>query len=456
MRCLKSLFQAAQNFLAAGAQHSCSVFLMVPETDSPDFLSPLSTEHTGVSTSLLFTPGNEALLSSYRAAQESKADFLYFVGSDILHTPEALLALVTAHTAFARNLGQDPVVVPTDLGIYYEPQNLAPAHVVAGPERHWRTVPFTGSAFLLSRAQFQKHKAELLELTPYIVHPNSVEESLTYKAHPSAPVFGPLPALAANLSSHDKITPFHKYESAPKEHEASAENSSRKNVPRKEIELVTIANKDSREMHLLLQSCRRFNVSLKVLGWSQPFPGLFWKPKVMRRYLASGDYAKHILFLDAYDTLLLDSLETIFQRFQAIGARLLLSAETNCHPEPSRARHYPPCSTPFRFVNSGAYIGEAEFLKTLLEKYPVEQTIDIDDDQNLFTSMYLDHAPEVAIDHHCQIFQSVGHAEYHLCPHQGRITNTTTQTLPSVLHFNGKAETKRVLGWLQPHPRPHL
>ncbi len=405
--------------------------------------------HAPVPHRFVASEAGEMLGASFRQAQFSPAQFFYFTATDTLHDESCLGELLAAQKEFSKNLGGEVAVTPTDLALLYEAEGLLPTRVVAGEFRHWRTVPFTGGSFLLSGALFSAHAPRLLEFTPWIVHGNSTEESLALNARVQVPLFGPLPALAANISTPDKRPPFSRGQVWWDEKAAGAPSPPRRSPPPASVELITIANEEARGMRRLVESCRRFGVSLKVLGWGQPFPGLFWKAKVIRRWLESGNHAKHFLFLDAYDTLLLDGLDEIFARYREFGAPLVLSAETNCHPHPARALDYPACDTPFRFVNSGAYLAEASFLKEALARLPVEQTSSLDDDQGLFTDLFLRMPGRVALDSHCRIFQSIDHAEFHLCARDGRVFNRTTETSPSILHFNGKAETARVLSWLE-------
>lgn len=78
-----------------------------------------------------------------------------------------------------------------------------------------------------------------------------------------------------------------------------------------------------------------------------------------------------ILFTDAIDAVFVAEQKEIIDKFNHFNCPLLFSAEVNCWPDKSMEKNYPAPSVHFRYLNSGAFIGRAGYLKYLYEKYPI-------------------------------------------------------------------------------------
>lgn len=468
MQCLSSLIQSITN---ASHKTPQMKFKLIVITDlefakkSQVLLRLNSAEiPTQVVSYDIHTP-QEFLRASYQWGRDNASGLIYFVSADCLHDPDCITEMLENYFIFCQKLQSDVCMTPYDHPVSYDPNGIIPSRIVAGSKRHWRTNRLTAPIFMISKNNLLLRWKELTEFTPYYVGLNHAFECVNYLAFDSIELFSPLPALASLVQSPLFHSPFCHQEkwSNPNQNVGSSElaksvssekiqpNVKARNFKSADLQLVVIASHNARGLNDLLKSCHRKNIPVKILAWGQPFPGLSWKPKVMQRWLNSDDHRKYFMFLDAFDTIVLDRLDTIFKKFLEFDFPFVMSAETNCHPDPSIAENYPKRPNPFRFVNGGAYICETSYFKELLSKFPVEQTADWVDDQSLFADFYLKNQDRVALDWECRIFQSVFRAFPYLIEKNQRVFNILTNTYPSVLHFNGEIDPTPIMSWLRKH-----
>lgn len=249
--------------------------------------------------------------------------------------------------------------------------------------------------------------------------------------------------------------------------------------------VITVATNPARRaghlvpVRLLAESCRRNGFPLTVLGAGRSWKGYGTKLRLVREYLRGVRAGALVVFVDAYDSLFLPSHDRLVERFLAFDRPLVFSAEKGCWPDGARAARYPrsrtalshrrsrplgaaaprpapPSQTPFRYLNSGGYMGHAgALLEALDDLSPGEG----DDDQRLFTDYFLKHPDRVGLDHEATIFQTlyeVEPADFDWSRNGSlRLRSRLTGSEPCVLHGNGPGwetfvtliEGLRVLGW---------
>lgn len=104
--------------------------------------------------------------------------------------------------------------------------------------------------------------------------------------------------------------------------------------------------------------------------------------------------------------------------------------------------HYPPVSGPYRYLNSGGFIGYASDLYRLVTLLPVA---DLDDDQGYYSKIYLDAELraqlKIGLDTRCEIFQNLNGAENEMRVRfrdkDAYVLNQVHGTEPLVVHGNG-------------------
>ena len=184
---------------------------------------------------------------------------------------------------------------------------------------------------------------------------------------------------------------------------------------------------------------------IENLGVGLEFTGLMQKVHRVNRFLRDVSGDEEVLFVDGYDVVFSerDCWQGIKERFRASGAEVLVSAERNCYPYPIEAE-YPACHTPYRFVNSGCYIGYCGALRRLFADMRVERIPAYVNDQAVFTDFYLFRGGFV-LDHEANLFQSLFAAEGDLRRDGEGYINTVTGSRPLILHGNGGVDMDNFL-----------
>jgi hypothetical protein len=148
---------------------------------------------------------------------------------------------------------------------------------------------------------------------------------------------------------------------------------------------VTVATAFKPALARLNASLAANGIELFVLGMGMKWRGHGLKLLLLERFLAVEDNNliskarySHVLFLDAYDTLVLEMAtpRLILSRFLAFGAGVVFNGETECAPDPqlqqafwTRNHHSLP---PLPYLNSGVYLGDVETIRRMLDEVFVD------------------------------------------------------------------------------------
>ena len=222
------------------------------------------------------------------------------------------------------------------------------------------------------------------------------------------------------------------------------------------IHAVTYASHGGRDDRFCraVESALRHNITLVVLGWGVPWTGLSQKLQAAHDYAAGLPSGDAILFTDAFDIMYVSSLPTIASRFAALQTNILFSGECGCWPhiiinESLCFDAYPAAPTPYRYLNSGTWIGYAQPATRMLKKVIEEAGVNFNDanDQKLIADLYIGGRFGIKLDFYNKIFQSMHmtlEAPLPRCaPHediistQGTFYNAVTRSAPAIFHFNG-------------------
>jgi len=172
-------------------------------------------------------------------------------------------------------------------------------------------------------------------------------------------------------------------------------------------------------------------------------PGGGQKVNLLYNFLKTQPDNSVVLFVDAYDVFFTESKEEIFSRFFKSDCDILFAAEKSCWPDSNLKELFLPSSTPYRFLNSGSFIGYRWALLRLIEN----EINNTDDDQLFYHKKYLSNLNgenfNVKLDTNCYIFQCLGGAESDVeVVNSSKIVNKITGNYPCVIHGNGGPNTK--------------
>ena len=205
----------------------------------------------------------------------------------------------------------------------------------------------------------------------------------------------------------------------------------------------------------------RHNISLVILGWGVPWRGLSQKLEAAHAYAASLPSRDVVLFVDAFDVMWAATMDTISARFRTLQADIVFSAECGCWPhviinESICLTSYPQAPTPYRYLNSGTWMGLAEPSARMLAKVIAEAGANFTDanDQKLIADLYIAGRFGIQLDFYNKIFQSMHLTLDPPLPQcnptkdvindgdgDKKFFNRRTQSHPSIFHFNGGGKT---------------
>jgi hypothetical protein len=208
--------------------------------------------------------------------------------------------------------------------------------------------------------------------------------------------------------------------------------------------VVTIATYAHPNLAKLEESCKKNNIELDVLAMGRPYPGNAIKFIYMTEYLESLNDDDVVMFVDAFDVLIVADKKKILSKFLKMNVPLLIGAETNCAPHPDLASKYPPAPTPFKYVNTGTFIGYVKNVKAWLKALgPINPAYC---DQGL-TSHYIVNNPNnnlLVLDYHCELFlplYGVSIDSVTINVKKKRVNCRITESHPYVIHANGSSFT---------------
>ena len=141
------------------------------------------------------------------------------------------------------------------------------------------------------------------------------------------------------------------------------------------MQIVTVANAKPAASYMcfdaMLASCRRFGHEPLILGWGQPWGGLGNKPRLLLKAIESGQITDdHILFLDAFDTVLARPPCDIMAAYAEYDAPIVWGAERNLFPDIGCDRDavFPASLGGFRYLNSGVCVAQTDAMLAALRQ----------------------------------------------------------------------------------------
>ncbi|MCB1180777.1 MAG: glycosyltransferase family 2 protein [Chlamydiia bacterium] len=204
------------------------------------------------------------------------------------------------------------------------------------------------------------------------------------------------------------------------------------------LHICTYASDLRPQLEQLKESCTYFGHDLIILGLDKPF-SFGQVMRDFREYLETIDPDDVVLFIDAYDILILADEKKILEKFAQFNAPCVCSTEVNCHPLPHFSYFYrEEAPTKFKYLNSGAYMGYVSYMKEVFDA--VSPIPDETDDQGLLSAFYLYHPTSLKLDYFGDLFLSlylVEENEVELDSENRQAKCLITDRIPCVVHGNG-------------------
>lgn len=210
-----------------------------------------------------------------------------------------------------------------------------------------------------------------------------------------------------------------------------------------------------------LRSYRRFGNEPVVLGLDGGYHGLLSRAKLLRNYLRTGVVKSPVMiWSDLWDVICVRNPESIVEQFKGFNTSIVLNAERECFPDASLTDQFPDRGTPYRYLNSGFWVGETEAILEMLERADVEDDVDYQKpdgtwvhhcEQLNIQKAFLNQVVPMKLDTNGEICLTLVGApddEVQIC--EGRPYNKNMCNFPSVVHANGPKESRnweRTLEW---------
>ena len=226
------------------------------------------------------------------------------------------------------------------------------------------------------------------------------------------------------------------------------------------VKFVTAATEETDGLGRLKDSAVRYGIPLEVLGIKKDWtggnvsrlenPGGGQKINLLKEYLESNKELEDndfIVFVDGYDVIFTGPTEFILERYKEFDCKVLFAAERSCWPDEGLASSYPEVNSPYKYLNSGTFIGTVSELKRITEEH-IEDTAD---DQLYYAKKLLSNEYDMQLDYECKIFQTTEGSwldmKYVIDNKSaglglGDMTNTLFQTKPCIVHGNGSPRAK--------------
>jgi hypothetical protein len=218
-----------------------------------------------------------------------------------------------------------------------------------------------------------------------------------------------------------------------------------------------------------LASTRRHNID-PIFIPCHPYRGLMSKPKYLLKYLlenASIRAHRKIIVCDSWDIIFLTGADEVVYNAERFGNVIVFNAEKNCFPRADWAPMFNDSPTPYKYLNSGFFIGDPERIIAMLQDMKLEDIPDdtqdpatgkwtCHNDQEYYAKWYLEHnrAYHTALLDTtailCQSLHDAGPNEFAFIPETQRVVSLLTKNQPCVIHGNGtgKEWLKRIIKWI--------
>lgn len=126
------------------------------------------------------------------------------------------------------------------------------------------------------------------------------------------------------------------------------------------MDVVTVGTSNEGYYDLLVESCKKNHIQLKNLGYNKEWKGFTMRFDLLNEYLLTLPDNRVVMFIDAYDVIILKDSNTILKTFYEFQKDIVFGNQTSFITEIS----YYQCK--HTVYNGGSYIGYVKYLKQLL------------------------------------------------------------------------------------------
>lgn len=207
------------------------------------------------------------------------------------------------------------------------------------------------------------------------------------------------------------------------------------------MRIITVAsNLEVEGLENLVDSLQKFghDFDIIVTDWR----GFGTKLIEVYEYFRQNEDVQELIFVDAYDVIFLGNSKEIEEKIKD-KTKMLMSVEKACYPKSELASKYPETKSEWKYINSGTYYAPREVFMNMVENNFPDYS---DDDQLYMTLEFLKNPNSFVLDYDCEVFQCYSFiAEDDYEYRDDRVFNKKTNSIPSIIHGNGRTDLSKVL-----------
>ncbi len=227
------------------------------------------------------------------------------------------------------------------------------------------------------------------------------------------------------------------------------------------MKVITVATHPERYYNSLLESAKKNNIDLNVLGMGEKWQGFGWKFTKMIEYLEKVNKDEIVMFIDAYDVIFIDDISKIEKKFLEIKSKNNFKIFIGVDLIPKNIIYKYLYKKVFsnnnkNNINSGVYMGYAKDIYDVLSNIKNNYNMNNMDDQLMFilsdikdnTLFYFDKKNEIIVNIVGDLFTGKANLEENNFEfikdenNNTKLINNKNNTHPMILHgpFNANLD----------------
>jgi len=196
-------------------------------------------------------------------------------------------------------------------------------------------------------------------------------------------------------------------------------------------EIVTVATHECGTFNKLINN--NFKIKIKVLGWNKKWEGFNMKYKLLLQYIKNLEDNKIIIFLDGFDSLIINDPNIAIHKFIKNNYKVLFSKENdNSNFYFFKKFIFKNSCNSKNIINSGLYMGYVKYLKIILQDCICDNC---KDDQVVINSK-CNNYDYISIDENHEIFLNMNQNELKYIENKNLIDSPIFIQTPGSINFN--------------------
>jgi hypothetical protein len=161
------------------------------------------------------------------------------------------------------------------------------------------------------------------------------------------------------------------------------------------MKIVVVATHNERFFDSFLDSCKKQNCQPIILGWGQEYTGHLMKDDLLEKYLQNNEKENEIiLFCDAFDCIILRSLDELEKEFINSGKNLIVSTEKSENKFYNYFKNLYFGNQTDENINTGMIIGYKKTFLGLLSEVKKYRIDGINSNQKIWTQTF-NYSPKI-------------------------------------------------------------